>query len=182
MSRLSLDHAAEMIGQIAADTTAPLTLQEASHRAAAIMQREFRELIATLPNDWAKKCFAWLRVHGPSGDEAITDGNIWLLEQWMKTSLLASIDGGMTPEVETPESVADLAKLRKQCAYFSLLPQEQAVEEVEAAPAGPTESDLDAAIIADWKRLPTSEIRSKCRDAAYKTRFDRLMNEGRLGR
>lgn len=182
MSTLSLDHAAEMIGQIATSHTGPLSLAEASHKAAANMQREFRELIATLPNDWAKKCFAWLRVHGPSGDEAITRGDIWLLEQWMKTSLLASIDGGMTPEVETPESVADLTKLRKQCAYFGLLPQEQAVEEVEAAPTGPTESDLDAAVINDWLTLPTSEIRSKCRDAAYKARFDRLMNEGKLGR
>lgn len=182
MTRLSLDQASELIGQAAAAHTGPLSLSEASHKAAANMQREYRELIATLTNDWAKKCFAWLRVHGPSGDEAITDGNVWVLEQWMKTSLLASIDAGMRPEIITSESVADLARLRKEVAYFGLFPQEQAAEEIEAVSAGPSEDDIDAQVIADWRNLPTSEIRSKCRDTAYKSRFDRLMNEGRLGR
>jgi len=182
MSRMNFDDAALAIAE-GQPTIRPLTLVEASSRAAQLMMTEFKELISTLDSDWAKKCFAFLRVHGPSGDAAIRDGNVWALEQWMKTALASVIASGVVvQEIVTPESAADLAKLRKQVAYFNLLPQETAAEAAEAVPAGPTEADLDAEVINHWRTLSTSEIRSKCRDAAYKSRFDRLMNEGRLGR
>ena len=176
--RLSNEEAGEILGQSQAHIRA-LTLAEASQRAAQNMMSEYRELIATLPVNWPQRCVAWLRLNGPSGDDAIRDGNIWLLESWMQQALLSLIDADMTPEIVTPESLADLARLRKDCAIRSVVPQEE-MESVAAEPAGPTEADLDAAVINDWQTLPTSVVRAKCRDANYKARLDRLMAEGKI--
>lgn len=167
-----------MLGQ-GAIHGAPLSLVEASRKAAEIMTREYRELIATLPEDWARKVFAWLRVNGPSGDEAIKTGDVFGLEAWMKTGLLACIDAGMTPVIMTSESLADLGLLRKDVAYFNLIPQE-AEEVSEPAPQSVTVDPL-AKVVADWSRLDSTSFRKKYLENAENRKvYERACAEGKI--
>lgn len=187
MSRkLSAEDAGRLLAQVAPNISVPVTLEEASHRAAANLTSDYRELVSVLPDDWATRLFSWLRVNGPSGENTIREPNSFLLQGWMETGLLALLENGvLKPVIETPESNHDIESLRKSVNYHDLLPKPEADDETSATAAeltGPTEEELDAQIINDWQTLPTSEIHSKCRVADYKARLYRLLNENRVGR
>lgn len=162
------------------------SLAELSGLAADILTKKFAELIAVLPSEkqeWATRLFSWLRVNGPRGDQIVTD--IIPMYNWMATGLLELIDRGtLVPVLMTPESTEALNRLRAVVLKANLRPQ--AAPAAVPVASGPTQAELeaqaDAEIVLDWSRLSTSDIRSRCRNEAYKTRFDRLMSAGRLGR
>jgi len=72
-----------------------------------------------------------------------------------------------------------LAKLKSEVTASGLRPAPVVVT-VTAEDDGPTEAEKDAVLVTEWRDLPVSEIRSRCRNTEYKKRFDRLMAENRI--
>jgi hypothetical protein len=156
-------------GDIGAQETGALT--------AELLQDRYRELFAVIDvNELGKALMAWFRLHAPMNGEVSITKQI----EWGETAIYELLErGALRIIVQTPDVEADLEKLAAAVAKSNLRPQ-PSDELVQTESTGPTEAELDAAVINDWKTLLTSEIRSRCRDAAYKQRLDRLMAEGKI--
>lgn len=187
--RLTPEAAGEMLAaNVAATMKFERTPANVVMRAVANIQRSYPELMSTLDEaDWANKTSSFCRLNVPEEHARAVTTDVFAAEGWIETSLLHLLDTGViVPVVTTAESTADMKRLRKSVAFHGLMPEEEVADEPATAapePSGPTEEQLDAQIITDWRTLCTSDIKSKCfTDSAYRARFDRLMSEGRLGR
>lgn len=158
------------------------------------IKQQYGELLAVLPSEeqWATAVASWVRLNVPTNHAAAVVSDVFTAGFYLETALLTLLDNQtLTPVIVTTESQQDVQNLRKSiAAYRKVLfneeieptPEVIGTRNVEPEPSGPSEGELDAAVIQDWRTIPTSEIRSRCRDAAYKQRFDRLMSAGKLGR
>lgn len=180
--KLSYEEAGAMLGRAQRTSGAPLTLEQASHRAAESLQNELKELIAVLPIDWPQRLFSWLRLNGPTGDRAITTGDVFRLEAWMKTGLLALIDRGMSPVIMTPEAESDLAVLRKEVAFHGYLPTSSPAEAepVASSEPEPMVADPIAECAHDFRTMASSDFRAKWMRPDTRHVYDAAVSSGRV--
>jgi hypothetical protein len=158
------------------------------------LRKDYPELFAVLPSeeDWATKLASWSRLNIPTSHSGAAVSDTFVAQYYLETGLLALLgNGSLTLVITTPESEDDVAKLRTSIVAYrrvlfneqpaaSVAEPDQTDQPVQTEPSGPTEAELDAAIINDWRTLCTADVRSRCRDAAYKQRLDRLMAEGKI--
>ena len=189
--RLSPDEAGRLLAaNIAVNPTFDPTPVNVVQRAVDRVRASYPELMACLDEaDWSNRVASFCKLNIPAEHARAVTTDVFTAEGWLETALLHLLDTGViVPIVQTEESAGDIQRLRKSVAFHGLMPKAEAIEEPSAAAleptesSGPTEEELDAQIISDWNRLPTSEIKSKCRIPDYKTRLDRLINQNRVGR
>lgn len=183
MKLLSAEDFGNSIAQ-AASTRFDRTPINVINRAVDNVRAAYPELLSTLNEaEWSERAASFCRLNIPVESSASVASDIFAAEGWIEFALISLLDNGvLVPVLFTPESLRDLNTLRKDVLIrgFRVREQQPAKSVIEVAPAGPTEADLDASVISDWRTLPTSEVKSKCRDTAYKARLDRLMAEGRI--